>query len=155
MVKSRHSKESMKNLKARMNKRPWLVFSILILLHCSCSKTDSYSEAIAGTNGYYWDIIYYDNKYRKEPTQGYFFKPNGKYYSYHYYGKGRTPFDHELSDKSTPPTIKANLKEWSISPDTILQIGSFKYTIDYISKDTISLKIGVKSNSLIKLAKVK
>lgn len=125
---------------------------VLLIVLFSCGRKE---EILSGKDGCYWDVVYISKKYWPEPVQGYFFRPDGLHYAYHYYGEGRTPFDIDLADVSTPPTAEANVRPWKFLSDTILQMGSRKYTIDYIREDTISLKTGVPVNPIIKLARVK
>jgi hypothetical protein len=141
----------MKNLRPSMT-GAGLSLLFLPLLLVSCKKKE---EILSGKNGHYWDVVYIGNKYWNTPIQGYFFRPDGQHYAYHYYGEGRTPFDIDLADTSTPPTIEANLRPWRFLSDTSIQIGRRKYTIDYLKEDTISLKTGVSKNPTIKLARVK
>ena len=128
-------------------------FGLMITL-LGCSR-DKNLEMFAGKEGEGWDIIYIKNKYRKDPMQGYFIQPDGKYYAYHhYYGKDRTPFDEDLYDTSTPPTVEANLRKWYITEDSLI-LGTRRFKIEYLHQDTISLFTGIDSNPVIKLGRKK
>lgn len=128
------------------------LFLILLIILFSCK---SENDRISGETGNFWDVVYIDNKVWNKPVQGYFFQPDGQFYAYHYYGRGRVPFDLDLSDHSTPPTIEANLRPWQILNDSTIKVAERKYVFKFAGTDTIVLKTGISVNPIIKLVRAK
>ena len=129
-----------------------IVFAILItLITSSCSRQKRIIAIIAGDSGNYWDIIYNESHYRKEPSQGYFIRPDGKFYSYYYRDSTRVPFNDGLFDAIQAETIEGNLRQWSLEGDSILNLDESDYTINSINLDTISLTFHSRYKPEIKL----
>lgn len=127
------------------------VLLIVFMIFFSCKSEE---DKISGGTGNFWDVIYIDNKVWDKPVQGYFFQSDGQFYAYHYYGKGRTPFDMDLGDHSTPPTIEANLKPWQILNDSVIKVAEREYVFKFAGIDTIMFKTGISVNPIIKLVRV-
>lgn len=126
---------------------------LLCILNFSCSNQDKLENIISGKSGYYWDIIYQGNRYRQEPIQGYFIRPDGKFYPYLYESDTIVPFDDKLWDASNPPTIEANLKPWSLKGDSVLILGHYEYLIELLDNDTMVLTSKLSIDATIKLIK--
>jgi len=133
------------------------ILSTLVLLMTSftwsCQKEAHIKKILCGNQGYFWDVIYIEGKYRKSPWQGYYFRNDGKYYAYLYGDEGRRPVL-IAPHRETPSTIEANLRNWSIEDDSVLDMeGAGIYLIAGIREDSLFLVLKSEYRPLIKLAK--
>jgi hypothetical protein len=156
MNRRRYTEELTKSLISRRISTLIAGIIIFFIWGCQTNGPKKLEEMVTGKRGQSWDMVYVMKRYRTTPGQGFFFRPDGKFYSYRYSEDGQTriPFWYGMWDNSTQPTIAANLQPWKLLGDSVLQFNSIRFAVKSIDMDTIILLTGAEKNPVIKLARV-
>ena len=124
----------------------WLVGPLVALAACS-GASQRLERAVAGEIGTFWDLVAEGGRPVANVYQGFCFLPGRQFYAYTYEGRQRIPYTWGLHDVAPPPGVEANLKSWFVQDSVLTLQGTMKFTVKFMSQDTLRLVTAEHTNT--------